>query len=183
MAEYAPTDREPDGADEDQQAFYWVQVNSARWQRALELEANNRVVLCDSDPLKLHYSWCLARVGAAPWSRFQLELRYVREAFASCHLGFSDAMFVSIPSFDVLRDHRAADITRRRRSFDVHARLSEPLREWYSAVERADPGRVLWSWPVTGVPMNLEERTTQRCDLALLDRVIENLPEHGGVDE
>lgn len=60
VAEYAPTGREPDGGNKDRQAAYWVQVNSGRWHQALQLEKQNRIVLCDSDPLKLHYSWCLA---------------------------------------------------------------------------------------------------------------------------
>jgi hypothetical protein len=52
---------EPDGADNDQQDLCWVQVNSGRWQQALDLEKKSRIVLCDSNPLKLHNSWCLAR--------------------------------------------------------------------------------------------------------------------------
>jgi hypothetical protein len=173
-----PTGREPDGTDEDRQAAYWVRVNSGRWQQAIELEKQNRVVLCDSDPLKLHYSWCLARIGAATWSRFQHELRSVREAFETNRLGFADIVLVSIPPLRVLRSHRAADTTRQRRSFDLHARLGEPLREWYSAVELAEPGRVQWSWPSAGVPITVSEQP-QRCDLALLDRVIGYLPERG----
>jgi hypothetical protein len=138
VAEYAPTGREPDGADKDRQAAYWVQVNSGRWQQALQLEKQNRIVLCDSDPMKLHYSWCLARIGAAPWSRFQHELRYAREALATARLGFTDMVLVSIPPLHLLRRHKATDMTRQRRSFDLHAKLGEPLREWYTAVELAE---------------------------------------------
>jgi hypothetical protein len=178
VAEYAPTGSEPDGADKDRQAAYWVQVSSGRWEQALQLEKHNPIVLCDSDPLKLHYAWCLARIGAAPWSRFQHELRHVRTAFATACLGFTDMVLVSIPPLHVLRSHNATDVTRRRRSFDLHAKLREPLREWYSAVELAEPGRVVWSWPLTGVPATLDERP-QRSDPLLLDHVIEHLPERG----
>jgi hypothetical protein len=104
--EYAPTGRGPDGADRDRQAAYWVQVDSGRWQQALQLEKQSRVVLCDSDPLKLHYSWCLARIGAAPWSRFQHELCYVRETLATDRLGFTDMVLVSIPPLHVLRSQK-----------------------------------------------------------------------------
>lgn len=178
VAEYAPTGNEPDSADEDHQAVYWVRVNSGRWQRALQLEEEHQVVLCDSDPLKLHYSWCLARIGAAPWSRFERELHYVREAVIAECLGFADLVLLSIPPVDVLRSQKVSDSGRRRRSFELHARLAEPLREWYSAVERAEPGRVVWSWPAPGVPIIGIERA-QRCLPALLDRVVEHLPEHG----
>lgn len=150
-------------------------MNSERWQRAIDLERQDSIVLCDSDPLKLHYSWCLARIGAAPWSRFHHELRHVRTALEAGQLGFADMVLVSIPPLHVLRGRRAADTTRQRRSFDLHARLSEPLREWYSAVERAEPGRVVWSWPETDVLIGLRERP-QRYDPALLDSVIQHLP-------
>ncbi|MDF2895322.1 MAG: hypothetical protein K0Q46_2108, partial [Rhodococcus erythropolis] len=60
VAEYQPTGREPDGTDLDVQASYWATVNSKRWSQAEELESRTGIALCDSDPLKLHYSWCLA---------------------------------------------------------------------------------------------------------------------------
>lgn len=71
VEEYAPTGVEPDGTDAADQAAYWIRVNSGRWRTALDLEARSGTVICDSDPLKLRYSWCLSRIGAAPWSRFE----------------------------------------------------------------------------------------------------------------
>ena len=92
------------------------------------LEKQNRVVLCDSDPLKLHYSWCLARFGAVPWPRFEHELRYVRKALADARLGFTDMVLVSIPPLHVLRSRKATDMARQRRSFDLHAKLGASAR-------------------------------------------------------
>ena len=64
VAEYVPTGREPDGSEPARQAAYWVEVNSSRWREALALEQDgNRVVLCDSDPLKSIYSSCLSALG------------------------------------------------------------------------------------------------------------------------
>jgi hypothetical protein len=105
-------------------------------------------------------------------------LHHVRQALVTERLGFADVVLVSIPPVHVLRRRKASDAGRRRRSFELYARLAEPLREWYSAVERAEPGRVSWSWPTPGVPMIGTERA-RRCDPALLDRVVEHLPEHG----
>lgn len=65
VAEYSPAGREPDGVDLALQAGYWVETNSARLAAAAELERTEGVAVCDGDPLKLHYSWCLAAVGAA----------------------------------------------------------------------------------------------------------------------
>jgi hypothetical protein len=175
VAEYTPTGNEPDGSDEALQAAYWVEVNSARWHQAVDLDADHEVVLCDGDPMKLHYSWSLARIGAAPWSRFECELGYAREALIDGRLGMADLVLVSVPPAGVLRARRAADPTRRRRSFDVHVELAGPLREWYTAVEQADPGGVVWAWPASGVPLDSSKRKRLE-NLALLDRVVELLP-------
>jgi hypothetical protein len=174
VAEYVPRGQEPDGSEPDQQAAYWVRVDVGRWREALALEQHSRVVLCDSDPLKLHYLWCLARVGAAPWSRFDHQLRGVRAAFAAGRLGLADLVLVSVPAPEVLRAQKDADRTRRRRAFDLHLSLCEPLRDWYSAVERADPGRVVWSFPAA-VPASATARPG-RSSGALLERLLDNLP-------
>jgi len=84
VAEYSPTGQEPDGSDLAEQATYWAQVNAQRWTQALTLEGATGVAVCDSDPLKLHYSWCLAAVGAEPVTRFEHELAAV---FAQRRLG------------------------------------------------------------------------------------------------
>jgi hypothetical protein len=176
VAEYVPTGREPDGLDPARQAAYWVEVNSGRWREAVALERDgNPVVLCDGDPLKLHYSWCLARIGAGPRSRFVAELTEVRTAVADGRLGFVDLVLVSIPGPEVLRRRKAGDLTRRRRAFALHARLAGPLREWYSALGRVDPARVVWSFPSTGVPRGVGARPA-RSDAAVLEALVENLP-------
>ncbi|WP_202968435.1 hypothetical protein [Pseudonocardia sp. HH130629-09] len=135
-------------------------------------------MLCDSDPLKLHYSWCLARIGAAPWSRFEHELHGVRTAFATGRLGMADLVLISIPPLEVLRQQKDGDPTRRRRTFDLHARLAGPLREWYSALAEVDPDRVVWSFPATGVPTSVSARA-RRSDTDVLDRLLTNLPTVG----
>lgn len=134
VAEYTPTGGEPDGSDLPAQAAFWTTVNVARWAQALATEARAGIAVCDTDPLKLHYSWSLARIGAAPRGRFDHELTQVRAAFAEHVLGLADLVLVSNPPLDVLRAHRNADTTRRRRSFDLHARLGESLRAWYQAL-------------------------------------------------
>lgn len=82
VAECAPNGQEPNGSDRVEKANYWAHVNARRWTQALALEESTGVAICDSDPLKLHYSWCLAAVGASPVSRFEQELAAVRRMFA-----------------------------------------------------------------------------------------------------
>ncbi len=178
VEEYAPTGFEPDGTDAANQAAYWVRVNAGRWRAALELEAASKTVICDSEPLKLHYSWCLSRVGAAPRSRFEHELSQTRHAFASGSLGFADLVFVSIPATATLHARRAADASRRRGNFALHSTLAEPLRSWYQAVENLEPGRVVWGLPTNGLPRSLPGPRARRSDPALLDELLDLLPSH-----
>jgi hypothetical protein len=178
VAEYSPTGSEPDGSDPAAQAAYWVAANSRRWTEARDLERRTGLAVCDSDPLKLHYSWSLARIGEASWSRFAHDLIATRRAFAAETLGMVDLVIVSIPPLAELRRHRDADPTRTRRSFDLHARLASPLREWYQAVDALDPGRVIWDFPVNGMPESMPTPRDGRSDPSLLDHLMEHLPAH-----
>jgi hypothetical protein len=57
----------------------------------------------------------------------------------------------------------------------LHAKLAEPLRLWYEAVGRLDPGRVSWQLPAAGLPP-LPAPRADRQDVALLDRLVASLP-------
>lgn len=177
VEEYTPTGTEPDGADRSVQAAYWSAVNSKRWSRAVALESRLGLAVCDSDPLKLHYSWCLSWIGVEPWIRFRHELSAVRRAFLAGELGLADFVLVTIPPFEVLQEQRLADHTRSRRSFELHARLSEPLQIWYEAIEALEPGRVLWHLPEDGMPSQMPPPRSNRSDVALLDALVSSLPD------
>ncbi|WP_241031989.1 hypothetical protein [Rhodococcus pseudokoreensis] len=142
---------------------------------ALVLEAATGVAVCDSDPLKLHYSWCLAAVGVAPITRFEHELTAVRRMFTQRRLGFADVVLLSIPDPQQLLRQRIGDPSRRRRHFDVHACLAAPLAEWYAALDRLDPGRVIDGFPVALDSARLPPSRSDRHDRDLLDSVIDEL--------
>ncbi|MBT2566205.1 hypothetical protein J7I84_06760 [Arthrobacter sp. ISL-85] len=178
MAEYVPTGTEPDGSDPVRQGRYWTDVNTVRWSQALDLEARRGAGICDTDPMKLHYSWCLARVGAAPASRFVHELAFVREAMSCKQLGFADVVLVTVPDEETLRRQKIGDSTRSRRSFELHAKLREPLSEWYQCLDQLKPGRVIWDLPEDGV--SSISRTVpcgDQYDVRVLDALIGELPE------
>ncbi|WP_308165088.1 hypothetical protein [Nocardia noduli] len=158
------------------QASYWAQVNVRRWTQALGSEESTGVAVCDSDPLKLHYSWCLAAVGAAPLVRFENELTAVREMFAQRRLGFADVVLLSVPDPEQLVRQRDGDRTRRRGHFELHARLAEPLTQWYAGLERLDPGRVLDGFPRELDIATLPKPRADRHDVGLLDSLIDELP-------
>lgn len=177
VAEYAPTGMEPDGADPDIQARYWTGVNVDRWSQAIALEGRSGVAVCDSDPLKLHYSWCLARIGAGPVSRFLHELAAVREAMNRRHIGFADVALVTLPDEAVLRRRKVGDATRSRRSFDLHVRLRDPLEEWYRTLDRLHPGTVVWDLPSSGLSELVPATSPDaRYDVRVLDALATELP-------
>lgn len=96
--------------------------------------------------------------------------------FTERRLGFADVALLSIPTSERLAAQRDGDSTRRRQHFDLHARLSEPLAEWYAAAEQLGPGRVFHSFPeqldiATQVPPRPD-----RSDVNLLDGLLDELP-------
>src|SRR5581483_1508150 len=49
----------PQPADHTQLARLWTEANCARLQQALDLERESGLAVCDGDPFKLHYTWCM----------------------------------------------------------------------------------------------------------------------------
>ncbi|MGB3829731.1 MAG: hypothetical protein WA962_13235 [Ornithinimicrobium sp.] len=115
-------------------------------------------------------------VGAAPWDRFARELQRCRLAFATGSLGLADLVVVSTVSEEQLRHQKTTERSRRRRSFDLHVRLREPLLAWYGALERSSPGRVLWALPDDNNALKTTSARADRTDPALLDALIDQLP-------
>jgi hypothetical protein len=176
IPEYAPVGHEPGDDDPVAEAAFWCEVNCARWGAALRREQTSGVAVCDDDPLKLHYVWSLVRLGLADQQRWHHEVAVNREAVGRRRLGFADLVLASLPPLAELWRRREADTIRRRRNFERHVRLAEPLRDWYEALDRVCPGRVRWHLPEGGVPTPRSPARTDRYDLGLFDRFIEALP-------
>jgi hypothetical protein len=176
VPEYAPTGREPDDSDPAAQADYWAEVNCQRWSQATDVERELGLAVCDEDPMKLHYCWSLLRVGAASPQRWAHEVAANRAAVKAGRLGFADLVLVAVPPVAELRRRRDEDPTRRRRNFELHVRLAEPLRQWYQALEVVAPGRVLWDLPSDGLPTTAPPPRTNRCDPALFEALMDALP-------
>ena len=138
-------------ADEIDTANYWAEANAVRWATAIQAEPCTQIVLCDTDPFKLHYTWSLWRLGHASTREWNLARDANRRMFTAGRLGIADVVLVSIPDSDALARRRASDSNRTRRNFELHKQLSEPLREWYGAISQLDPRRVCWSFPDAGL--------------------------------
>ncbi|MEU4561796.1 hypothetical protein AB0F72_25720 [Actinoplanes sp. NPDC023936] len=176
VPEHVPSPEDLPGPDPADQAAFWCEVSNRRWLRAERHERRSGLAVCDDDPLKLHYTWSLARIGALSWRHWQAEVDAHRGAVAAGRLGFADLVLVSAPAEDELRRRRDADPARRRRNFDLHVRLAEPLRQWYQAVERVGAAHVVWDLPAAGLPAELPPPRGDRCDAGLFDAVVAALP-------
>ena len=141
----------PDRSDLDVWLHFWQAANEWRWREALRVESSRGLAVCDTDPFKLHYTWCLWQAGFADASEWEAARDLAREAFRASRLGIADLVLFEDVEESTLRTRRDSDRDRSRRNFDTHVRLAGPLRRWYEAVAELDPGRVLWALPEVGL--------------------------------
>ena len=166
----------PDGLAGARLATFWGEANCRRWAEAVKVETRYGLALCDTDPLKLHYTYCLARVGVAPWSDFEFGITKASDAIRQQRLGLADIVLVSIPSDETLVRQRDSDPLRRRRNFDLHRQLGPSLSDWYSTLDQLDPGRVRWEFP-TSMPAPVAR---ERYDVDLFRAWMDLLPRGAG---
>ncbi|BBK31959.1 hypothetical protein EDC65_0759 [Stella humosa] len=174
VPEHGRLDGVPDrGRDPAAAARFWAERNVDRWQAALAMEKGGRVAVCDTDPLKLHYVWCLWQIGEADERDWLLEHEATRDTVRDGRIGFADAYAVGRIEPQIARDRAHADATRRRRNFELHVRLQVALMRWYAAIDQIMPGRVQFGLPAA---MPGVRHHAERCDLGAFDRVIAALP-------
>ncbi|MPS67101.1 MAG: hypothetical protein E2586_01205 [Novosphingobium sp.] len=159
-------------ADPHGAASYWAKRNVDRWQAALVMERSAPLTICDTDPLKLHYTWCLWQIGEADERDWLLELAATRQTVAEGRIGFADLYLVGSVSPEDARARAAADNSCRRRNFDLHVRLQPALLTWYAALDVALPGRVQIGFP-SAMPSMIPN--DQRYDLTTFDRMVDEL--------
>ena len=154
-------------------AVFWAERNVDRWQAALAMETRGAWALCDSDPLKLHYLWCLWQIGEASTNDWLTELAATRDTVAQGRIGFADAYIVGRIDPQLARQRARADTTRRRSNFELHVRLQQALLTWYAAIEHVLPGSVHVGFPAK---MPAAQPRDDRYPLAAFDRMIALLP-------
>lgn len=162
----------PTMLDVDQIAQVWADIDAHRWAKVVATEAATGLAVCDTDPLKLHYSYCLARVEAGDWTMFGDGVRAARRAIAAHRQGIADLIACEIPDDATLVAQRDADPTRGRRNFELHRRLAGPLHDWYEALAALDPARVVWRFPDDVSTVTVRDR----FDLDLFDAWMAALP-------
>ena len=173
LPDHATVPTEPHAA-----ARFWVERNAARWEEVLAREARDGLVLVDTDPFKLHYVWTLFRTGQASELDWTMQRDAARDAFAAGRYALADGFLVSTIDIDTLRARRDADISRTRGNFERHVRLRDMLLRWYGAIDRLEPGRVLFGLPPGGIPPELiaKGKRATRSGRELFDRLMSELP-------
>ncbi|MEM7703781.1 MAG: hypothetical protein AAF251_17730 [Pseudomonadota bacterium] len=173
----------PPGPDRPAQerAAYWIAHNERRFARALEVEAEHGYAICDTDPFKSHYDWCMARAGFASMDIFEAAMPMARESFAAGRLGYADLYMVKRIAPEVARRQKEGDPTRTRRRFDMHLALQPHLMAWFEALAQVLPGRVEFAFRdqtalLNALETNAVEANPRRFDVSALDSLFELLP-------
>jgi hypothetical protein len=172
VPDHATVPTDPQGA-----ARYWVERNVARWNDVLARESRDRVVVVDTDPFKLHYVWTLFRTGQISEIEWAMQRDAARDAFGSGRYALADVILVSDVDVETLRARRESDPTRTRRNFERHVLLRDSLLRWYGAVDRLDPGRVVFGLPAAGLTPELisKGKRAKRSGLDLFDTLMMEL--------
>ena len=179
--QYALLESLPDHAtvptDPQAAARFWVDRNVARWDEVLEREARNGLVIVDTDPFKLHYVWTLFRTGQVSEIEWTMQRDAARDAFASSRYALADVILVADVDVATLRARREADPLRSRRNFERHVLLRDALLRWYRAIDRLEPGRVVFGLPANGLTPQLiaKGKRANRSGLDLFDRLMSEL--------
>ena len=179
--QYALLESLPDHAtvptDPQAAARFWVDRNVARWDEVLEREARDGLVAVDTDPFKLHYVWTLFRTGQVSEFEWTMQRDAARDAFASSRYALADVILVADVDVATLRARREADPLRSRRNFERHVLLRDALLRWYRAIDRLEPGRVVFGLPANGITPQLiaKGKRANRSGLDLFDRLMSEL--------
>lgn len=156
---------------------YWSERHSERWQLGLALEQGHKIVCFDTDPLKIHYSWCLWQIGEGSREAWMATVESSRELIVQKRLGFADRVLFLERSEEEVRLQRANDITRRRGNFETNVRLCKPLRHWYQMLETLSPGSVVFNAHQATDPTPTHLRA-DRYNLQLFDALINAADRH-----
>jgi hypothetical protein len=173
----APPDHSTVPTEPEAAARFWVERNVARWQEVLAREARDGLVVVDTDPFKLHFVWTLFRTRQVSEVEWTTQRDVARDAFASERYALADLFLVSNIDDGTLRARRETDPSRTRRNFERHLLLRDSLLRWYSAIDRLEPGRVVFDFPAAGITPDLiaKGKRNRRSGRELFDELMSEL--------
>jgi len=159
-------------ADPAEVARFWVNYNLESWQRALALEGEHSLAVCDGDPFHLYYSWALWRSGAVDARLFEIESQLYRQALEQQQIGFVDHVLWLEVDMETLRRRALADASRRRKRHEMLLTLVPWMKMWFGERDRILPRSVR---ALTGETCleELNSSTHDRYDVRLLDEMLQ----------
>ena len=167
-------------APAEELAQYWIEHNIRRFQAALEVEAKHGFAICDTEPFKSHFDWCMAKAGFKNMDVFKAAMPLAREAIEQRRIGFGDLYFVKHLAPDLARAQKEGDLTRTRSRFDMHLALQPFLISWYEVLSEVLPGRVEFDFPdknelLERLKNKSSESISRRFDVSVLDTLVARL--------
>lgn len=169
-------------ASPNDHAQFWAEHNVRKFQLALEIEEQHGFAICDTDPMKIHYSWCMERAGFRWPDKFANAQVFVREAIAAGRLGFADLYLVKRIEPAVARAQKMGDQTRRRGNFEQHLALQPHVMEWFTVMSQVLPGQVEFAFPdqdslLTDLKNKAPQDNPRRFDVSVFDALLKALPQ------
>ncbi len=163
-------------------ARFWSDHNAFCFQLAMEIEAKHGFAICDTDPMKIHYSWCVERAGFHWPDKFDIAVPFVREAIEKRRLCFADLYLVKQIAPEAARAQKEGDATQRRGNFDQHLALQPHLMDWFSALSETLPDQVRWGFPeplalLAEIKDKAPEASPRRFDVSVFDELVRRLPD------
>ena len=165
----------------DEHAQFWAEHKVQKFQMAQEIEREHGFAICDTDPMKIHYSWCMERAGFDWPDKFAHAQVFVRDAIVDGRLGFSDLYLVKRIEPAIARAQKEGDPFRRRGNFDQHLALQPHLIVWFEAMSQVLPRRVRWEFPEFEILLKelkekAPEENPRRFEVSVFDALLERLP-------
>jgi hypothetical protein len=156
-------------------ARFWVGYAVQNWQRALAIEQEHGIAICDGDPFHLYYSWALWKSGALAETLFEVESELYRNAFEKKQIGFVDHVLWLEAPVDELRRRARNDSTRRRKRHEIYLALVPWMKAWFQERERILPGTVRELTEGLDAKALGDGGFLQRYDTGAMDRMVEGL--------
>jgi hypothetical protein len=158
-------------------AQFWTDAHCQRWKEAERLESKDCTVYCDTDPIKLHYPWCLWQIGRGSYEDWVAASQTYRAALRSRAIGFADVVLFLEPTITTIRKQKEGDTQRRRRNFELHLQIGPALQSWHEIIDRLSCGRVIWHGENLPEVDHVPART-DRYSVELFDEIIATATDH-----
>jgi hypothetical protein len=159
-------------ADPPEVGKFWVNHAIENWQKALALESEHGIAVCDGDPFHLYYAWALWKSGALTSALFEIESSLYRDAFHKQRIGFVDhVLWLDVPIGE-LRHRAQADDMRRRKRHEIYLALVPWMTSWFTSREAVLPGTVQVLYEAFRIEELQPALHTYRYDTRMTDRML-----------